>query len=221
MNSYVHYKMQNATYSSTRNIEITAGIYAVSMPLGSCDLFERLCSPFTYEFISNVLHVVAEAIHWLHARGIAHRDVKPENVIMVDGYPKLADFEFSCRLEDTGILGGTVNYTPKHVTHGTQKRHQRCDVYAYGKLVCIVLIRAYKHKYIQDARHMQDLFFDTYTRPYHKPVDETPWNTLSQLALECCTYDTPATIPQIHIEQNTAPKSVKAEQSSAHMRPPQ
>lgn len=204
-----------------QNVEIVAGVYAVSMDLGSCDLFERLGSAFTHGFIANALRDVSGAIHWLHAQGIAHRDIKPENVIMVNGHAKLADFEFSCRLGDDGILGGTANYKPEHIQHGAPKRHQRCDVYAYGKLVCIVLIRAFKHKYIQDARHMQDLFFDTHTRPYHKPVDETPWNTWSQLALDCCTYNTPAAIPQMHIKQNTAPQPVKAEQSSAHMRPPQ
>ena len=100
------------------------------MARGSCDLFERLCSSFTHDFIANTLHGIAQAIQWLHARGIAHRDIKPENVIIVDGCAKLADFEFSCRLEDTGILGGTANYHAKHILCDTPKRHQRSDVYA-------------------------------------------------------------------------------------------
>jgi len=204
-----------------QNIEIFAGVYAVSMARGSCDLFERLCSSFTHDFIANTLHGIAQAIQWLHARGIAHRDIKPENVIIVDGCAKLADFEFSCRLEDTGILGGTANYHAKHILCDTPKRHQRSDVYAYGKTICIVLVRAYKHKYIQDARHMQALFYDTCTRPYHTPVQETPWDSWSQLALQCCQQDTPAAIPQIHPVQNTTPQLVKAEQSLAHMATPQ
>jgi|TARA_B110000977_G_scaffold134421_1_gene171062 serine/threonine protein kinase len=205
----------------TKNIEIFAGVYAVSMALGSCDLFERLCHSFTYDFIANTLHDIGEAIQWLHARGIAHRDIKPENVIIVDGCAKLADFEFSCRLGDNGILGGTAHYHPEHIMRDTPKHYQRSDVYAYGKTICIVLVRAYKHEYIQDARHMQALFYDTCTRPYHTSVQESPWDSWSQLALQCCQQDTPAAIPQIHAVQNTAPQSVKAEQSLAHMHPPQ
>ncbi|KAJ7075830.1 kinase-like domain-containing protein [Mycena crocata] len=46
------------------------------------------------------------ALHDLHRRGIIHRDVKPENLVVgCDGHPVLIDFGIAARLDDT-----TANY---------------------------------------------------------------------------------------------------------------
>ena len=35
---------------------------------------------------------VADALHYADTRGIVHRDVKPENILLLDGRPMVADF---------------------------------------------------------------------------------------------------------------------------------
>ncbi len=35
--------------------------------------------------------MISDALHHMHGHGLAHRDVKPSNIIFVDGIPKLAD----------------------------------------------------------------------------------------------------------------------------------
>ena len=71
---------------------------------------------------AEVVHIgrgVAEALALVHARGIVHRDVKPENLILADGDPrrvKLVDFGIARaanpggRLTSTGVAVGTPAY---------------------------------------------------------------------------------------------------------------
>ncbi|EEB10042.1 cAMP-dependent protein kinase catalytic subunit, putative [Pediculus humanus corporis] len=62
---------------------------------------------------------MVEAFEYLHARGIAYRDLKPENVIFdAKGYAKLADFGFSKKLkptEKTWTFAGTPEYVAPEI----------------------------------------------------------------------------------------------------------
>jgi serine/threonine-protein kinase len=50
---------------------------------------------------------VAEALDYLHGQGIQHFNINPDNILLVAGYAKLADFELRrTAVEATGGLGG-------------------------------------------------------------------------------------------------------------------
>ena len=89
-----------------------------------------------------VLLGVCDALSALHNRGIIHRDVKPENVIIEkSGRVVLIDFNVS-RIESTAnkdtVVMGTVGYAaPEQL--GLAQTDARTDIYAIGVLYNVML----------------------------------------------------------------------------------
>ena len=85
-----------------------------------------------------------------HAAGLAHRDVKPENVLLTTGHSvKVADFGLARTLAGashtkTGLLIGTAAYlAPEQVSQGTADA--RTDVYAAGIILFEMLTGTQPH----------------------------------------------------------------------------
>ena len=81
---------------------------------------------------------VAEAIAAAHAVGIAHRDIKPGNILLADnGTVKITDFGISRALDDgtvttqTGMLAGTPAYLAPEIARGGDSS-RASDVFSLG-----------------------------------------------------------------------------------------
>jgi serine/threonine-protein kinase len=81
---------------------------------------------------------IARALAFAHGRGLVHRDVKPQNVLLNgDGRPKVTDFGIARSLDvqkgvtQTGTVLGTSNYIAPEQASG-QPVDERTDVYSLG-----------------------------------------------------------------------------------------
>ena len=90
--------------------------------------------------IVDIMLQVAKALSQLHARGIIHGDLKPENIIVgPTGRPTLVDFGFSCRagFPATSIRGTRDYMAPEQVNMG--QLSEKTDIYNFGATLYFLL----------------------------------------------------------------------------------
>ncbi len=102
---------------------------------------------------------VLRALEYVHTRGLVHRDVKPENILVdAKGVVRLADFGLATAAGLSGAAAGTPHYMAPEVLR-RERVDRRADLYALGVVAYELL--AGRPPYDGDAlavakRHLED-----------------------------------------------------------------
>lgn len=105
----------------------------------------RLSAPL----VASLGALLAEGLAAVHASGLLHRDLKPQNVVLGEYGPVLIDFGLAALLDPTadtlsqsGMIIGTVRSMPPEQASGRGRGNEAADVYGLG---AVLLYAATRH----------------------------------------------------------------------------
>ncbi|MDI6831171.1 MAG: serine/threonine-protein kinase [Actinomycetota bacterium] len=89
------------------------------------------------EEVLSMAPMIGDALHYAHSHGIVHRDIKPDNIFVLEnGNVKVADFGIAKMLKvsdrtHTDVIMGTPNYIAPEMVRGMPYDH-RVDIFSLG-----------------------------------------------------------------------------------------
>ncbi|KAF8528143.1 kinase-like protein [Hysterangium stoloniferum] len=114
------------------------------LPSDLFDLVEMYPQGLPAHLIRSYLGQIADALCFLHSKGIVHRDIKDENVVLgpSDGKCILIDFGSSGLVRRGGwdTFSGTLDYAGPEILRGESYNGKEQDVWAFGVVAYVLLV---------------------------------------------------------------------------------
>ncbi|KAI0374216.1 kinase-like protein [Pilatotrama ljubarskyi] len=112
-------------------------------PTDLFDLVENYPNGLPPDLIRTYLGQIADAVAFLHSKGIVHRDIKDENVVLgPNGKCVLIDFGSSGLVKKGGwdTFSGTLDYAGPEILRGERYYGKEQDVWAFGVVAYVMLV---------------------------------------------------------------------------------
>jgi hypothetical protein len=135
-------ELQNWTSMVHENIVRVQDYNIMPLPYFEMELCDGTLSdlerPVPPNYAAWLLFNICEGLKYAHARGILHRDLKPQNIMLRDGIPKISDWGLSkvvVQSRTTTISGGFTAYyaAPEQITN--RPKDQRTDIWQLGVIL--------------------------------------------------------------------------------------
>ena len=147
---------------------------------------------FDEVLVQYFLNQILSGLHYLHLKGIAHRDIKGANILITeDGIAKLADFGSSKKLIMESLVSGikgTPHFMAPEVIRGTQATTgwYKADVWSVGCLVIELSSGALPFAKYENSMTVMFKIASGESPPMERI---SPASSLHGLVEKCCSFD--------------------------------
>lgn len=137
---------ENAVWKK-KNGEQVQVAYIVSELVHGGELFDYVANsgPFNERIVRYYAKQLIQAIHYIHTKGFAHRDLKCENILLDKMYDvKVVDFGFACPVEGRDGSGmnrsivGSLGFMAPEIHAKQSYQGQVVDLFALGVILFIL-----------------------------------------------------------------------------------
>jgi calcium-dependent protein kinase len=127
---------------------------AVVTPLASCTLLQYV-RPNAEFFVRGIMRQLLSGIAFLHSIGITHRDIKPQNILIMSAEPRIAitDFDLASERAAETDVAGTPAFMAPEVFTGCGSAP--ADVWAAGIVMFAILTGTVPFYWAETQQQMQ------------------------------------------------------------------
>ena len=173
----IHETVHHHNIIALKEVVYQESVIIVVMELARCSL-NKMIQDRAFMNHNWIIFQILQALRYLHARGIGHCDIKPDNVLLDDNMTvKLCDFgcsRFSRDRQDeltrTGTCGTPFFMAPEVITFKSLG-DERSDMWSFGVLVCALLTDSLPWRDGSDEYVIQQVIKGEYLLPSPMPAD--------------------------------------------------
>jgi len=132
--SFIDARAQNKSVSRGSLVDVSY-ILMEYAPFGDFhDIISTSPVPFTEKLIRSLFHQLVEGVEYLHTNGVAHLDLKLENLLLGEDFKlKITDFDDAYLDGDEEITSrGTKEYRAPEIAKGEIKNPFAADIFSLG-----------------------------------------------------------------------------------------